>query len=361
MNKISRRRVITGAAAVGVAAAGSACLKLDNDNSKKPRYTNAHSKSHAFQDGIITPNVPQSNVRIVVYKNVSNTPIAELLRIVGSIVNKISTEYDPGSFTATVGVGFQHASDLTGGLKIGSQLPKFKNEQLGNNHGGDIIIQFCADQGWMISEAVSRFNNSAGKFLKMIWFQDGSRGQQSSKGEFRNLAGFKDGIINPREKEKQEAGVWIDSNGKLSGSTLMVVRRLRFDTSAWNKLSVNEQEAAVGRNKIDGAPLSGGKPEDQVDLGAKKPTGEWITPAGSHARRAHPSFIGKPLMLRRGYGFSNSTNTGSSDEGVLFIAYMNDSDTFIRTQQRLDELDDLLDHAVCTGSGLFFIPPASFL
>ena len=58
-------------------------------------------------------------------------------------------------------------------------------------------------------------------------------------------------------------------------------------------------------------------------------------------------------MLRRGYSYENS----STDRGLVFVCFQRDLATFTRTQQRLDEVDDLMRFATTTASGSFLVLP----
>ena len=58
-------------------------------------------------------------------------------------------------------------------------------------------------------------------------------------------------------------------------------------------------------------------------------------------------------MLRRSYGYENST----ADQGLLFVCFQRDLATFVRTQQRLDEVDELMRFATTTASGSFLVLP----
>ena len=88
-------------------------------------------------------------------------------------------------------------------------------------------------------------------------------------------------------------------------------------------------------------------------LRAKTEAGDYLTPARSHVRAAHPSFTGSRLMLRRGYAFG----TQPDDAGLMFVCFQNELDAFVKTQHRLDELDDLMAFATPTASASFLILP----
>ncbi|HWV50782.1 MAG TPA: Dyp-type peroxidase, partial [Microbacterium sp.] len=181
----------------------------------------------------------------------------------------------------------------------------------------------------------------------VLWEQSGYRDAPTPQGTARTSNGFIDGIMNPRTAELMDAGVWT---GGAHRDTHLVVRRMRILPEFMSQ-PVPDQERAIGRERASGAPLSGGGPDDEVDLFAKTADGRLLTPKASHARRAHPSNIGRALMLRRSYSFDVPEGAG-----LLFIAFMSDPQTFVLTQRRLDEMDDLIAHTVTDASGCFFVP-----
>jgi dye decolorizing peroxidase len=156
----------------------------------------------------------------------------------------------------------------------------------------------------------------------------------------------------PHGEDELAENVWIAA-GPAAGGTLCVVRRLRLDVAGFADRPVAERDAIIGRHRTDGSPLSGGARDDEVDLRAKTEAGDYLTPAHSHVRAAHPSFTGSRLMLRRGYAFG----TEPDDSGLMFICFQNDLDTFVKTQQRLDEVDDLMAFAEPTASASFLVLP----
>lgn len=315
------------------------------------------------QAGIVSPAVPQSHVEIVVLDRDPELAPADLWAAVGRHVAELTAGPVAGrartDLTVTVGVGLDDARAVHPDLSWPEPLPTFARDRLGSATGGDLVLQVCATAPEVVGEATSDLLRRLEGSASRRWSQAGLRGAQDSRGVFRNGMGFADGIINPRTVEAQATGVWdgvLGGPGPRDGSTFMVVRRMRVDLEAWGRLDDRTQSEVIGRDKATGEPLSGGVRDDEVDLGAKHSDGRYRVPAGSHARRAHPSFIGRPLMLRRGYGFAGAGEGTIGDQGVLFISYQSDLATFVLTQHRLDEGDDLMTFTTVTGSGAFWVP-----
>jgi Dyp-type peroxidase family len=206
----------------------------------------------------------------------------------------------------------------------------------------------------------------------------------------RNLFGQVDGTANPAPGSKAFAKlVWLGSGDGpdwMTGGTFLATRRIRMQLTMWDRMGLPVQEAATGRRRANGAPLSGGDEQTPLDLKAKGPSGELLIPATAHVRVAQAS---TPGMYRRGYSFDNGPRaTGTSaadmtmpmdhaahamgatgghggmiaamddtDAGLLFAAFVRDpASQFIPAQKALSASDALGHFLVHTSAGLWAIP-----
>ena len=226
------------------------------------------------------------------------------------------------------------------------KIPAFSGDTSKLLHGGDLMLQVCAETSAAAREVTASV--LAKHFAKntVHWQQTGYRDAPTAQGVTRTSLGFLDGIINPREQDMLAEGVWTGPEQ----DTYVVFRRMNISPN-FLALSVQEQEQAIGRKKATGEPLSGGQSMDQIDLFAKSQTGKTLIASAAHTRRAHPAHVGRPLMLRRSYSIDVAQGAG-----LLFCAFLNDPQTFVVTQRRLDEMDDLIKHTTTDASGCFFIP-----
>ena len=127
----------------------------------------------------------------------------------------------------------------------------------------------------------------------------------------------------------------------------------------WDRTSLQEQEAVIGRDKKAGAPLSGGTELSTPDFGITGAGAAPLIGVGAHLRVAHPSQNGGTHILRRGYNFTDGTTSfGNFDAGLFFIAYTRDPDAhYIPLQTNLARHDILSEYVQHTGSALFAVPP----
>lgn len=129
---------------------------------------------------------------------------------------------------------------------------------------------------------------------------------------------------------------------------------------SWDADYLADQQNVFGRAKDSGAPLTGTKEFDTVDLAAKTKTGAFVIPAAAHIRLASPDNHGGQKILRRGYSYTdgNDPTTGQLDAGLFFIAFQKDPrKQFIPIQQTLGQHDALNEYIKHVGSAVFAVPP----
>jgi len=155
------------------------------------------------------------------------------------------------------------------------------------------------------------------------------------------------------------AFVTVQSAAWMAGGSYLVSRRISMHIETWDRTSMREQEMIFGRDKGEGAPLSGGTEFTEPDFDAEGPDGEPKIALMSHVRLAHPDDNDGVQILRRGYNFTDGTDgLGRLDAGLFFIAFVRDPRTqYVPMQTKLSRDDLLMEYLVHTGSGLFAVPP----
>jgi deferrochelatase/peroxidase EfeB len=244
------------------------------------------------------------------------------------------------------------------------ELPKFAGDEIASDHAGsDIIIQVCADDDQVAFHAIRNLIRIAKGTLEPLWLQSGFSGASkavASPHTPRNLFGFKDGTNNLNVNDSNETGrhLWVN-DGWMTGGTYLAVRNFRFDIETWDRSALVEQEQVFGRNKGEGAPLSGGTEFTKPDFAAKTRTGETAIAANSHMALAHPSKHGGAKILRRAYNYSNGADKfGRLDAGLMFLSFQRDLETqFVPIQRMLANSDRLNEYIKVIGSGAYACPP----
>lgn len=253
-------------------------------------------------------------------------------------------------------------------------LPHFPADALDPaRSNGDLVVQACADDPQVAVHAIRNLSRAAFGAATIRWTQLGygrTSSTTTTQRTPRNLFGFKDGTANVKAEETHDldAHVWVPASAAdqdtadsawLTGGSYLVARRIRMRIETWDRTSLREQEALVGRNKGEGAPLSGGTEFTEPDFEATGRDDEPLIATNSHVRLAHPDANGGTRMLRRGYNFTDGNDAlGRLDAGLFFLAYVTDPRThYVPMQNTLSRDDGLMEYLQHTGSGLYAVPP----
>ena len=165
----------------------------------------------------------------------------------------------------------------------------------------------------------------------------------------RDLLGFVDGTENPDGPIAVSASQIGDEDPDFAGGCYVHVQRYLHDMSAWNALSVEEQERVIGRTKLDDIELD-----------------DAVKPANSHvALNVISDEQGNELkILRHNMPFGE---IGKGEFGTYYIGY---SRTAAVTERMLRNMfigdppgntDRILEFSTAVTGCLFFTPTADFL
>jgi putative iron-dependent peroxidase len=165
----------------------------------------------------------------------------------------------------------------------------------------------------------------------------------------RDLMGFVDGTENPTGEAARLAATIADSDPDFTGGSYVIVQKYLHDLTAWNAISVEEQERAIGRTKLTDMELS-----------------DDVKPPNSHV--ALNTIIDEngeqQQIVRDNMPFGH---VGAEEFGTYFIGY---AATPTVTEQMLSNMfigrpagntDRILDFSIAVTGSLFFVPPADFL
>jgi deferrochelatase/peroxidase EfeB len=282
----------------------------------------------------------------------------------------------PASLTMTFGLGPDVFAADRFGLESRRPSPltpigPLPGDQLDpDRSGGDLCVQACADDPQVAFHAVRNLARIGRGSVVLRWTQLGfgrTSSVTSDQATARNLQGFKDGTNNLHGDDDvaMKRFVWVGDDEPqrwMRGGTYLVARRIRMLIEAWDRASLTDQEATIGRFKQSGAPLTGRHERDSVDLAASGPDGTPVIAANAHIRLAGSDANNGARILRRGYSFTDGTDprTGELDAGLFFIAFQRDPHkqfaTIQRGRGRQDALNEYIKHV---GSGLFAVPPGA--
>ncbi|MGI9157543.1 MAG: iron uptake transporter deferrochelatase/peroxidase subunit [Marmoricola sp.] len=403
MGGISRRRVlgVAGAGAlVGVAGLSGYAVAGGRERSGSADRVSTYAFHGLHQAGIVTP--AQDRVHFAAFDVTTDSrddlmamlkawtdAAAEMTR--GKQVGDgVPTPYDapatdtgeaiglpPSGLTLTFGFGpglFRRRGVDRFGIdqlrpRALRRLPHFPKDALDlSRSDGDLCVQACAGDPQVAFHTIRDLSRLAFGTAALRWTQLGfGRTSSTSTSQVtpRNLFGFKDGTANLKAENRPaiEKFLWVrpgdDSRADwMANGSYLVARRITMHIETWDSTNLDEQENLVGRDRAEGAPLSGGTEFTEPDFGVQGRGGPLMA-ANSHVRLAHPSQNQGVQMLRRGYNFTDGNNAlGPLDAGLFFIAFVRDPDRqYIPMQTRLSAHDGLMEYLQHTGSGLFAVPP----
>ncbi|MFC4121777.1 Dyp-type peroxidase [Nonomuraea zeae] len=164
----------------------------------------------------------------------------------------------------------------------------------------------------------------------------------------RDLLGFVDGSENPPDRIAAEAVYVGEEDPRFRGGSYVIVQKYLHDLTAWQSLTVEEQERVIGRTKLANVEL----PDD-------------VKPADSHVALNTIVVDGvERRIVRDNMPFGS---VGRGEFGTYFIGYAR---TPAVTEQMLRNMfigdppgntDRILDFSTAVTGGLFFVPSADFL
>lgn len=276
------------------------------------------------------------------------------------------------NLTMTIGYGASFFSSQLGNTSERPRglidLPAFPGDQLDPvRSDGAVVVQACANDPQVAFHAVHTASRLALGVLSPRAIQVGfgrTSATVDGQSSARNLLGFKDGTNNLRAQDTADMDrfVWAgpeEGVAWMEGGTYLVNRRIRMRLELWGATSLEQQQAAIGRFRDSGAPLSGGSESTPVDLNATGLHEVPLIPDGAHIRVASPTANGGEKLLRRGFGYADGVDpvTGEIDAGLVFLCFQrNPSAQFVAIQRRLSENDTLHHYLVHTASGLYAVP-----
>ncbi|WP_026460520.1 iron uptake transporter deferrochelatase/peroxidase subunit [Schaalia suimastitidis] len=289
-----------------------------------------------------------------------------------------ATGLGPAGLTITFGVGRSLFIDHAGADRFGlasrlptvldQGIPRMAAEKLDPQRGGgDLVIQACSEDPMVNLHALHNLTRIAFGRATMRWTQLGygrTSSTSTAQATPRNLFGFKDGTSNIKAEESAEElnkHLWIqsaDDQGQwASGGTYMCVRKIKMMMEVWDDLVLGEQQRIIGRDKIEGAPLSGGHEFTAPNFHATVGGAPAIDPA-SHVALMHPDNNAGRRMLRRGYNYLEGVDyLGRLEAGLFFVAFVrNPAEGFIPVLSRMagDLLTEYLQHVA---SGMYLMLP----
>nr|WP_040525279.1 Dyp-type peroxidase [Gordonia effusa] len=272
--------------------------------------------------------------------------VRDVLGGFAGLVRSVSSRAPESALAGIVGIGSDAWDRLFTGPRPAALHPFI--ELVGETHTapstpGDILLHIKADQFDLCYEVATKVVEQLGDSVTVVDEVHGFR-----YFDLRDLIGFVDGTENPVGAAAVTAITVGDEDADFAGGSHVTIQRYVTDTAAWNDLSTADQEAAIGRTKLENIEF-----DDEV-----KPTNSHI------ALNVIEDDDGNQLQIVRDnmpYG------DASGERGTLFIAY---SASPTVTERMLSNMfigdppgnhDRLLDFTTAVTGSQYFAPSVEFL
>ena len=163
----------------------------------------------------------------------------------------------------------------------------------------DLVVQVCGDDRAVVHNAERDVRRHLAPAFAVRDYEVGF-GMPGSRG----VLGFVDGTGNPHGDARIPVVLIGDEDPAHRDGSYMVLRKIREDLAAWERLEVGQQERVIGRRKADSAPF---------DPAAS-------TPPTSHKEKSTVETPdGEVEILRRSFPFG-----GRDEAGLLFVCWVRD-------------------------------------
>ena len=274
--------------------------------------------------------------------------VRDALGAVGDLVKNVGFRDLNGRLSCVVGIGSALWDRLSPGRRP-AELHPF-TPIAGPAHAapstpGDLLFHLRAEREDMTFELERQLLDVIGDAATVVDETTGFRYFDA-----RDLLGFVDGTANPTGAELPGAAlIAADADPDFAGGSYVVVQKYVHDMAGWAALSAEDQEAIMGRTKIDNVEID----DDAAPRKSHKTLATIEDDAG-----------GELAILRDNMPFGRP---GAGEFGTYFIGY---SGRLWVTEQMLERMfvgvppgsyDRLLDFSTAITGSTFFVPTAGML
>jgi putative iron-dependent peroxidase len=272
--------------------------------------------------------------------------VASVCGLLPAWVRSALNRFPDSAVGAALGFGAEAWPALFPGRGVPPELRVFE-EIRGERHAapstpGDLLVHLRAERLDVIEELAAHVKRELGDAAVCV---DETVGFRYFDG--RAIIGFVDGTENPEAPDAPSAA--RIQGGEHAGGSYVMVQKYLHDMGAWEALSVEDQERAIGRRKFDDRELSDDDKPDNSHVAVTNIS----DPDG-----------GELKIVRANMPFANPAK---GEWGTYFIGY---AGLFSTTRRMLENMfvgdpagnaDRLLDFSRAVTGTLFFAPSAELL
>ena len=296
---------------------------------------------------VLTPLTASAIILVLSIERSGESVVYDLLTDLSGLARTVSFRSPDGGLAVVAGVGSAAWDRLFAGPRP-AELHPFEALE-GDRHRavstpGDLLFHIRAatmDLCWELASLV------IGRLAGAATVVDEIHGFKYF--DERDLLGFVDGTENPTGAAADAAVTIGAEDPDFSGGSYVIVQKYLHDMTAWNGLTVEEQERVIGRAKLSNVEM-----------------GDDVKPSNSHVAL---NTIEEPdgtqrQILRENMPFGS---LGAGEFGTYFIGYASTpSVTELMLQHMFlgdppGNYDRILDFSTAVTGSLFFVPTGDFL
>jgi putative iron-dependent peroxidase len=273
--------------------------------------------------------------------------VRDPLSDVSGLRRSVGFRIPEAELTCVVGVG-AGLWDRLFGLPQPAGLHQFR-ELNGSSHSapatpGDLLFHVRAHRLDLCFELAQLLTDRLNPYAQVVDEVHGFRSFDE-----RDLLGFVDGTENPAGPAAHTAVLIGEEDPEFAGGSYVVVQKYLHDLETWNALTVEEQERAVGRTKLNDIEF----PDEQKPANSHLALNTIVDENGDQRQ-----------ILRFNMPFGR---VGAGEFGTYFIGYVRSPEVI---EQMLENMfigrppgnhDRILDFSTALTGNLFFIPTVDFL
>ncbi len=296
---------------------------------------------------ILTPLSEAAIFLTAVVNPGSEDEVRDVLADVSGLKRSVGFRLPEGALTCVVGIGSDVWDRLLGPPRPAGLHP-FKALAGGRHKApatpGDLFFHLRAHRFDLCFELAQRLSDRLRGHAAVVDEVHGFRSFDE-----RDLLGFVDGTENPEGEASSDAVLIGDEDGQFANGSYLIVQKYVHDLSAWNALSVEQQEQAIGRTKLEDLEFP-----DELKPPNSHLTLNTIVDENGDQRQ----------IMRFNMPFGRA---GAAEFGTYFIGYARTPDA---TEQMLTNMfigkppgtyDRILDFSTAVTGNLFFAPTGDFL
>jgi porphyrinogen peroxidase len=298
---------------------------------------------------ILNPLTEAAIFLVMTVQEGGEEPAADALTEVTALKRSVGFRIPEGELSCVAGIGSACWDRLYGAPRP-AELHPFKALQ-GDPHvavstPGDLLFHIRAHRFDLCFELATRLANRFAGAARVVDEVHGFRSFDE-----RDLLGFVDGTENPEPGEAAEAVLIGEEDALFAGGSYVIVQKYLHDLGSWGAISVEEQEQAIGRTKLDDIEM----PDD-------------VKPANSHvALNTIVEDDGTERDIFRLNMPFGHVGAPEPEQGTYFIGYARTPEVTERMLRNMfigdppGNHDRILDFSTAVTGTLFFVPSVEWL